>query len=183
MAIKTFTDLTTLPASDINTYLANAGLVYVNTVTIGAGVTSVPVPNVFSAEYDQYKIFIQINDSNLGNQVVMQLNNSLGTNYFITGSFYSWGSTTVNGYAPFSETSWRISANDFAGTPTSVIVDLMNPFLSTRTHGASSSLAGNGTSTFNIMNNSTASNTGFTITKSGNTMTGGAITVYGYRKA
>lgn len=157
------------------------GLQLVSTTTIGTGVFAVPVNNCFSATFDSYKILIQINHSNASNQVVMQLNNNVGANYFITGVFFSWGSTTVSGYAPFAESAWRISANDLAGTPTSLLINLMNPFLMRRKHGASSSLSANGTSTFNIMNNSTASNTGFTISKAGATMTGGTIRVYGYR--
>jgi hypothetical protein len=40
MAIKTFTTGEVLTASDTNTYLANSGLVYVKSQTIGSGVTA-----------------------------------------------------------------------------------------------------------------------------------------------
>jgi hypothetical protein len=56
MAIKTFTTGELLSSSDTNTYLANSGLVYVTSATIGTAVSSVAVANAFSATYDNYKI-------------------------------------------------------------------------------------------------------------------------------
>ena len=58
MAIKTFTTGEVLTASDTNTYLANAGLVYVTSATIGTAVSSVTVSNCFSSTYDAYRIVI-----------------------------------------------------------------------------------------------------------------------------
>lgn len=52
MAIKTFTTGEVLTASDTNTYLANSGLVFVKSQTIGSAVTSVTVSDAFSATYD-----------------------------------------------------------------------------------------------------------------------------------
>ena len=57
MAVKTFTS-STLTASDTNTYLANAGLVYVTSVTGGTGVTTITVSNCFSSTYDAYRIVL-----------------------------------------------------------------------------------------------------------------------------
>lgn len=54
MAIKTFTDLTTLPASDINTYLANSGLVYVTSGPLSLSSTN--FEGCFTDTYDNYLI-------------------------------------------------------------------------------------------------------------------------------
>jgi len=56
MAIKTFTTGEVLTASDTNTYLANSGLVFVSSTTIGTAVSSVTVSNCFSSTYTNYKI-------------------------------------------------------------------------------------------------------------------------------
>jgi hypothetical protein len=63
MAIKTFTTGEVLTASDTNTYLANAGLVYVKSQTIGTGVSSVIVSDCFTTDYDNYKIVVWPNSS------------------------------------------------------------------------------------------------------------------------
>ena len=55
MAVKTFTN-EQLTASDTNTYLANAGLVYITSTTVGSAVSSVTVSNCFSSTYDHYRI-------------------------------------------------------------------------------------------------------------------------------
>lgn len=56
MAIKTFTTGEVLTAADTNTYLANSGLVFVKSQTVGASVASVTVTNAFSSTYDNYYV-------------------------------------------------------------------------------------------------------------------------------
>ena len=56
MAIKTFTDSTSLPASDINTFLANSGLVYITEATATNGASTLSIDNCFSATYENYRI-------------------------------------------------------------------------------------------------------------------------------
>jgi hypothetical protein len=54
MAVKTFTDNTSLPASDINTYLNNGGLVYITQATFSAA-SQYDFTSVFSSTYDAYR--------------------------------------------------------------------------------------------------------------------------------
>jgi hypothetical protein len=56
MAVKTFTDNTALPASDINTYLANSGWVYLTTLSGGGSTTNLYVDSVFTSAFDSYVI-------------------------------------------------------------------------------------------------------------------------------
>jgi len=58
MAIKTFTTGEVLTASDTNTYLANAGWVYVNSGTF-TGQTAVQVNSVFTSTYSNYKLVFE----------------------------------------------------------------------------------------------------------------------------
>ena len=56
MAIKNFTTGEVLTAADTNTYLANSGLVYVTSQTVGSAVSTVTVPGAFSTTWNDYRI-------------------------------------------------------------------------------------------------------------------------------
>jgi len=66
MAIKTFTTGEVLTASDTNTYLANAGWVYVNSGTF-SGQTALQVSSVFTSTYTNYKVVFENIISATGN--------------------------------------------------------------------------------------------------------------------
>jgi hypothetical protein len=183
MAIKTFTDLTTLPASDINTYLANAGLVFVKEQTV-SGVSSVVVPNAFSATFDNYKITLSGGTAS----GIANFNCELGatvTGYFSTriknqpdnGSVVGNGINNASGWGYFGQgnTGWL-----------NINCDIFNPFLSRVTTYNGSYMIENGASseigTTQGFQNSTTSFTGFTLTFGGQTVTGAKLRVYGYRQ-
>jgi len=85
MAIKTFTDLTTLPASDINTYLANSGLVYVTSGTLSGN--AVNFAGCFTSNYTNYRImFDSVTFSGSGDVYYQFLNGSTPN----TTSNYYW---------------------------------------------------------------------------------------------
>ena len=58
MAIKTFTNNTQLPASDINTFLANSGLDYVTQASWTTGAV-VAVNNCFTSAYSSYRLVVR----------------------------------------------------------------------------------------------------------------------------
>jgi hypothetical protein len=101
--------------------------------------------------------------------------------YLSGGNFMSWGGTGITGYGPAFNTTWIVSANCVAGTPTLIQMDIWNPNNTRRKFMTGSSMAGNGHFFINHLCTSSATATGFTLGKSGNTMTGGTIRVYGYR--
>ena len=88
MAIKTFTTGELLTASDTNTYLANSGLVYVKSQTIGGvGVTSVDITNAFSATYDNYLVTVtDVDSSAAGPTARLTFGGVAGSAYY--GSMY-----------------------------------------------------------------------------------------------
>lgn len=182
MAVKTFTDLTTLPASDINTYLANSGLVFVKETTIGAGVTSVPVDNCFPLDYSSFRIIIENNNTNGSASHTVQLQGITTTNYYVAGHIWAWtvAASTV-AYSPSPQPNFVLSANTATGSPTHLIIDITNPNVAARKFGWCAASGGNGAMTVNMLSLSTATTTGFTISKGGDTMTGGTVKVYGYR--
>lgn len=188
MAVKTFTTGEVLTASDTNTYLANAGLVYVTSTTVGSAVSSVTVSNVFSSTYDNYRLILSDATVSIGGSIGLQLNNATGSTYYMGGIYMTFANTTVNGYGPAANTRW----NDVWAAETvqsTGALDLFSPNKAKPTTGTCMSVkAGSGGATLahyslNMLENTTSQHTGFTLYPVSGTMTGGTITVYGYRKA
>jgi hypothetical protein len=151
-------------------------------ITIGTGNTSVTVNNAFSSDYQSYRIFIENNDTNNTASHDISLGGITGSTYYVAGHYFAWtvaGGTTA--YAPAPQTTFIVSANVATGTGTTIVMDIHNPNVARRKYGYVTSQAGNGSLSASIYNTSTATATSFTLSKSGNTMTGGTIRVYGYR--
>ena len=176
MTFPTFSAGEVLRAQDMNA----VGLWLVKTVTIGTGVTSVPVTSCFSSDYENYRIIIENQSTNGSASHLMQLDGITGSNYLSGGSYGSWTVAAQTGYGSAFATTWTLSANLAASTATMIQMDIMNPNAARRKTASNFAQAGNGHATFNHVCTSTSSATGFTISKSGETMTGGTIRVYGY---
>jgi hypothetical protein len=150
-------------------------------ITIGTNNTSITVNNAFSSDYQSYRIFIFNNDTNGSASHLLQFSGITGSVYYSGGSYGAWGAAAQTGFGNAATTFLTLSANCVAGTPTQIMIDISNPNLALRKLGFNTSQAGNGHLTFNHLCNSTSTATGFVISKSGETMTGGTIRVYGYR--
>ena len=182
MAIKTFTTGEVLTAADTNTYLANSGLVFVKSQTIGSGVSSVTITNAFSSTYDNY--LIQINGGSATVDVVISLvMGATNTGYYQTYIYTNWNNTVSADSA--AGTGVRFT---YAGSTGSIghnmSCEILSPNLAKSTRV--SSVAGSGTGYSGFFNgwlNNTTQYTDFTALVTSGTMTGGTITVYGYRKA
>ena len=180
MATKTFTS-TTLSASDLNTYCANSGLVYVTQVTVGSGVSSVTVSSCFSSTYDAYKIVYTAGISSTTDWSYFQLAGLTGANYFSQGFYNTSGNGTYNAMSRSSATTWQIAtvtAQSFGWEMT-----VHNPFLAKFTFFTADGASDYAMSRTGGVCNTATSSTGFTISTGGGTITGGTITVYGFRKA
>jgi hypothetical protein len=182
MAIKTFTTGEVLTAADTNTYLANSGLVYIKSQTIGSGVSSVNVTSAFSSTYDNYKILIAGGAGSTSSELNMTIGATV-TNYYYQFVFTAWN-TTVSVDASKVGTKWQyIGSMSTTGIIGDITVLSPNLAAATRMYasgvGDSGSYVGN---TSGLLINTTQY-TDFTITPNAGTMTGGTITVYGYRKA
>lgn len=182
MAIKTFTTGEVLTASDTNTFLANAGLVYVTSTTIGSAVSSVTVSNCFSSTYDNYRILVNGGTASANNNLQMTLNGA-ATGYY--GALIYGLSTGVNPLlaAANNAASWPFMGYHTTGSGIITSIELLGPNLAKQTviQSVYYNTGGNGTFTGTLDN--TTQHTGFTLTPTTGTLTGGTITVYGYRKA
>jgi hypothetical protein len=183
MAVKTFTTGEVLTSADTNTYLANSGLVYITSSTIGTGVAAVNLTGVFSSTYNNYRVTLRINTATAANILAIQL----GT-----------GSATTTNYKSFL---WTPQDNWTTGSPVAVsttaglvisyshpsddtgIIDIINPNQATATSSFGSYATNtNGGITAGTQTDATQF-TSLHLVVGGGTFTGGLITVYGYRKA
>ena len=185
MAIKTFTTGEVLTASDTNTYLANSGLVFIKQQTIGNAVSSVAVTSAFSTDYDNYRIVISGTVlSAVGSSAQMTINGSTGLTYSTCGFYMTPSSAAINGY-----TQNQVSTGFWLGVTggtTSISLDIMNPFLAKATNVVGQSAGSTGAGYYNnfmAADSNAASSTGFTFVQATSNLTGGIITVFGYRKS
>ena len=167
------------------TAVGNSGLVYVTSATIGSGVSSVTVSSCFSTTYDNYRILINDGVSSQESDFAMTLG-STATGYYYTSLYNRFSAGTPSGLGTLNDVEWRYVG---AGTQNTNMMEaeLQCPFLAkytTITSRMVSQTTGNdGLSMFTqgyLAN--TTSYTAMTIRRTAGTMTGGTVTVYGYRK-
>ena len=181
IAIKTFVDAVSLPATDINTYLTNSGLVFVKQQTIGTAVSSVTVSGAFDSTYDNYLIKITGMTGSAAVDTTFQLG-GITTGVYITSGFYqSLASSTINAYTTTAST---MPAGTMAATQnTQITIEISGPNLAitkyVQMNSASATLRANSATQIG----STVQATSFIIAPTSGTLTGGTITVMGYRKA
>lgn len=183
MAVKTFTDNTALPASDINTYLNNGGLVYIKSQTIGTAVASQSVSSAFSADYDAYVVTINGGASSAETVLQMTLGAAVtGYYYIFPYAFYATPTTPrMDGGA--NQTKW-VYAGSASSAGLNAVIELTSPYLAKRTEVRAWATSGTSYSGFMTGFLDTATSyTSFAIAANTGTMTGGEIRVYGYRQA
>jgi hypothetical protein len=170
-----FTNGTALDASSLD----KIGLWRVTRVTIGNAVASVTVSNCFSADFDNYKILVNGGTASANNNLIMTLNGA-ATGYY--GALI-YGLST--GTAPLlaavnNAASWPFMGYHTTGSGIITAIELLGPNLAKQTVISSVyyNTGGNGTFTGTLDN--TTQHTGFTLTPTTGTLTGGTITVYGY---
>jgi hypothetical protein len=185
MAVKTFTAGSVLTASDTNTYLANAGLVYVTSVTVGTSVTTVTVSNCFSSTYDNYRVVMSGGTSAAGQAIAMQLGpSSVGaynTSYYqilYFGNYVTGAMTTLN---VNNGASWTYAGESDSTSNQVIAVDLLSPNMAKYTSIGGFYMGSVG-GFASGRHASTNQYTGFSLITTA-AMTGGTVTVYGYRKA
>jgi hypothetical protein len=181
MAIKTFTTGEVLTAADTNTYLANSGLVYVTSATVGSGVSSVTLTNCFNSSYDAYEVVLSNVDCSAGTSAfTVQLADGGGTpattNYKSTGFYMTYVSTTVNG---INGTAWEasLSSTNFGGK-----ISIFNPFLAVASYYNNTTPDDTYLRVYGGIHTTATSYPSLKLTPNAGTLTGGTIAVYGYRK-
>ena len=183
MAIKTFTTGEVLTASDTNTYLANSGLVYVKSQTVGSGVGSVTVSSAFSTDYDNYKVQYIGGTGTASSVLTFAYTGTNGNAGWYGNLIYANFLSAAPLSAGYNNAASITHAGGNAGGRWNMTLELQQPFLSANSFLSApyvdSSNAGNMSGYHSFAN----SYTGFVLTPTTGTLTGGTIIVYGYRKA
>ena len=156
------------------------GLWLVKTQTIGTGVSSVTVTGAFSADYDDYYVTITGGVGSATIELALTMG-STATGYLSSIGYSLYASNTASGIA-----GGTVSV-PYAGTADvnriHMGMRISNPFAAKHTlfHGEFINVDAQGTVGGRLAN--TTSYTAFTLTCSSfQTITGGTIRIYGYRK-
>jgi hypothetical protein len=180
MTYPVFASGDVLNASDMNA----VGLWLVKTQTIGTTVGSVTVSSAFSADYDAYRIVVAGGTGSTTDGVAVGMSGGPATGYYYGLVYAIYASTAVNANVNTNNgANWQFVGGTTAGQAASFVFDLYNPFLTKYTTIHNGSYAGGLTAgTGNGYLASTSSFTGFVIAPQSGTLTGGTISVYGYKK-
>jgi hypothetical protein len=158
------------------------GLFLVKSVTIGAGVSSIPVADAYPTDYDNFKIIVNVETSNASQSIMYRHVDSGGTdnsvNYARSGYFMS--NTTLNGVFD-SQTEWEIGRT-VSGQASSASFDVMYPNAARWANSATQTRSTVGVN-FAQQHQVGAAFPSFRLFISGGgTVSGGSVRVYGYRK-
>jgi hypothetical protein len=158
------------------------GLQLIKTQTIGSAVSTVTVSDVFSSEFDNYRILISNVDCGAGSQDMKMTLGSTTTGYYATQE-YNLPTTSTSGKIYQNNTAYWGVGFSGATDDACMSIELHGPNLAKRTI-VSSLWQGNGYdgSTAGYLSDTTAY-TAFTLVPGTTTMTGGTIRVYGYRNS
>lgn len=163
---------------------AKSGLVLINTTTF-SGVSSQSINDVFSANYDNYKIVFNSNHSSTINSINMRYrvagSDASGANYERQGLVAN--NATVSGFRATGVTSAEVAT--IYATKNLAIVEVGNPFAAIPTT-TSCYWQDEETGVFRMLffvtrHSLSTSYTGFTFFPTNNTMTG-SVSVFGYNK-
>jgi hypothetical protein len=180
MAIKTFTTGEVLTASDTNTYLANSGLVYVTSATVGTGVSTVTVSSAFNSTYDSYKIVYDGGVASTALTLTLTFGAS-ATGYSMALPYVTYGTAVASATSLSNATGFTLAAYGTANY-VGFNFDVASPNLARYTRIQGAYIAETEAGGYFGIHKVASAYTAFTLTTSSGTITGGQITVYGYRK-
>lgn len=166
-------------ASDANA----VGLWLVKTQTVGSGVTSVTVSSAFSSNYDSYVVNYAGGLSSAAAALRIAFNVDTANNYYSNGQYQTAGIATVNAVT-FGAVTGLITCGYTDTGDFSMNMTINNPNKALNTSFVNQFTALGGASRVGFINGwsiATGANTGFTLSPSTGTITGGTIRVYGYR--
>ena len=165
-----------LTAADLNNY---AGLVLVKSQAIGSGVSSVTVTGAFSSAFRRYHLQISELQGSTYANLRFNFTSSSGLYYAaLTGTVFNNTDrvAVTNGSSSYFDPLMQYSsAADAYGS-----FDIAAPYLAQRTVVQGTEWGSDAGCSFGGVNTGSTSYTGFTLTASTGTLSGGRIYVYGY---
>jgi hypothetical protein len=172
----------------------NVGLSLVSTGTIGSGVTTFSMDNVFTSAFRNYQIIINAGQTQVVDGVQMQLRASgtteTGSNYLFSGIETQASSATLTSRRGFPASNFRIAVGSGSSSGSSYNAEVMvyQPAIAAATNIFSNASTREPGSLGNVYVTTAGSHQltnaydGFTLSVAGaTTMTGGTVQVYGMR--
>ena len=176
----TFTSGSILTAAQMNA----VGLWLVKSQTVGSGVSSVTVTGAFSADYDNYHIVYDAGVTSATTDFKLTLG-STATGY-TTNMVYSYFNATTVAATFAANAAYWVYVGGGSTAQAHSDFDLYAPYLAKNTILTNANwiqvAAAGGTGRTTGFLADTTSYTAFTLGTVSGTMTGGTISVYGYRK-
>jgi len=185
MAIKTFTTGEVLTAADTNTYLANSGLVFVKQVSVGSAVSSVDITSCFSSTYDNYKIAFNGIQASTGQSISFYLLSSTtptSSAWYGTEFYCATGATTWTGQVSANNGASAYCAASTSTAGLASTIEIQSPNLAQFSRFQYSVIDSAYLRNGYAYHGANTQYDGCRFTPSSGTLTGGSITVYGYRK-
>jgi hypothetical protein len=192
MADQTFTSGQILTASQMSTLQSNSGLIVVtptsvtnatlsgSVATIGAGVASFTISGCFTSAFSNYRIVMSnVAASADGASMKLTFNNSASTTYNTVGVNMDYASATQ--YPIGTAAANHIRIGESSTTINNATVDIFQPFTATVTNTNSFYNGSAHVMWYYGRDTNAVSQTAFTITPSSGTLTGGTVSVFGYR--
>jgi hypothetical protein len=156
------------------------GLWLVKTVTVGTGVSSIPVTGAFSADYDSYKVIYDGGVASAFSTIAMTLGGNNG-DYNMSLPYVTYGSATPLGTSLLNATSFALIGagnTNYLGLD----VDVLSPNLARFTRVQGHYIADAESGSYSGVHKVATAYTDFALSIVGGTATGGTVRVYGYRK-
>lgn len=167
-----------LSASNMN----SVGMWLISKTTIGNAVATVTTGTVFSTDYDNYRVIIRGVKASVGTDLLLNFGATV-TGYY--GSLYydAYGGASTGANRRNNGANLYIGGVETTLGEQVISMDIANPFLATYTSINGNYYGNTYSGWFGGVQGNTTSFTTLTIRPTAGTMTGGTITVYGYRSS
>ena len=160
--------------------VANQGLIFIKSVSIGSAVSSVTVSNAFSSTYQNYKIILSGADTTLVNNTINFNFDGSTTGYYQAGWYRNYANTSGNWSTANNGSSWAVGYTS-TDSDTYSSIEVFHPY---ETRRSKFTISPNGGGDFVLVfggkHDVASSYTGFVLVPGNGTFTGGTIRVYGY---
>jgi hypothetical protein len=158
-----------------------AGLELIASQTVGSAVSSVTFSNAFNSNYDDYRIIYTNGTASSTCDIRLQLG-SANSSYYGFLIYGNYGATTVSGVNTNAGTLFPHCGGGDSNYCI-MALDVFSPYLARGTTITTvTNLSGVNFGMFAGRQATSTQFTAFTISPSSGTLTGGTITIYGYRK-
>lgn len=165
-----------LYASSMN----KVGMWLVSVTTIGSAVATATTGTVFSSSYDNYRVFIRGIKTSVGSDLLLNFGATV-TGYYGSAYYDAYGGASTGTNRRNNGANLYIGAVDATNSEQSTTMDIANPFLAAFTTINGGYYGNTYSGWYGGTQASATSFTTLTLRPAAGTMTGGTISVYGYR--